>query len=281
MAIAFSDFELVDHLTAVAKNDQAPGGLWCPCCVAIDPATNHIYVTEGGYDFARVSVFSESGDYLNSYNHELMKSLYGIAIHANYMYVTDWEVHAVFHFKIDADFRLVARLGSRGSGVRQFNAPQQLSISTNGDLYIADRDNNRIQILDSSLHPIREVTHPSMYKPCDVKLTTDEMYVLSRSIPPCVHVFNHTGHKIRSLTCEGAQPFFFCLDTKKNLFISDWKSQQIKIFSNEGALLHTIGKPGNRVGKFSGIHGLALTSNLKLVTVSWNCNYRLQIFSSL
>ena len=63
-------------------------------------------------DFARVSIFSETGEYLNSYTHEHMESLHGIAIHGNNLYVTDWEVHAVFHIKIEADFRLVARLGS-------------------------------------------------------------------------------------------------------------------------------------------------------------------------
>ena len=273
---------------AVAKQGRAPGELWNPNGVAIDPATNHIYVAEGGIFpiFARVSIFSESGEFLNSYTHEHMKLLWGIAIHGNNLYITDCMVHAVFHLKIETDFRLVARLGSRGSGIGQFNEPRQLSISTNGDVYIPDRDNDRIQILDSSLHPIREVTHPSMHIPCDVKLTTEEMYVLSKEDSPCVHVFNHTGHKTRSLITRGngmqvTLPLFFCLDTKKNLIISDDFANQIRIFSNEGDLLHTIGEHGHQVGMFSGPRGLALTSNLNLVSVSFNDNYGLQIFSSL
>ena len=269
---------------AVAKEGKAPGELWDPNCVAIDPATNHIYVAEGGFNFARVSIFSESGEFLNSYTHEHMKSLWGIAIHENNLYVTDWVVHAVFHLKIEADFRLVARQGRRGSGIGQFDSPRQLSISTNGDVYIADKDNDRIQILDNSLHPIKEVTHPSMHWPQDVKLTTEEMYVLSSEDSPCVHVFTHTGYKTRSLIPrDGGMPipYFFYLDTKKNLIISDWGAHQIRIISNEGDLLHTIGERGHQVGMFIGPHGLALTSNLNLVTVSCNNNYRLQIFSSL
>ena len=286
MAIAFPDQQPVDHLTAVAKKGKVPGELWYPCGVAIAPATNYIYVAEGGLNFARVSIFSESGEYLNNYTHEHMKSLWGIAIHGNNLYVTDYMVHAVFHLKLEADFRLVARLGSRGSGIRQFDEPRQLTISSNGDVYLADRNNNRIQILDGSLHPIREVTHPSMHKPCDVKLTTEEMYVLSSDDSPCVHVFSHTGHKIRSLiTCGGGmqvtRPYFFCLDTKKNLIISDNSAHLIKIFSNEGSLLHNIGEYGNQLGMFYYPRGLALTSNLNLVTASTNDNDRLQIFSFL
>ena len=288
MAIAFPDPQPVDHLTAVAKEGPAPGELWRPHGVAIDPATNQIYVAEGRLSpsFTRVSIFSDLGEYLNSYTHEDMEFLWGIAIQGSSMYVTDRMVHAVFHVKIEADFRLVARLGKRGSGIGQFNHPSQLSLSTNGDVYIADAVNNRIQILDSSLHPRREVTHPSMHNPCDVKLTTEEMYVLSSEDSPCVHVFNHSGHKIRSLIPRGEgmevdNPNFFSLDTNKNLIISDYWAHQIKKFSNEGALLHTIGEYGDQVGMFHYTHGLALTSKLTLVVVSFNPNYGLQILSPL
>ena len=286
LAGAFPDSQPVDHLTAVAKIGKAPGELWNLRGVAIDPSTNHIYVAERGFNFTRVSMFSESGEYLNRYTHEHMKSLYGIAIHENNMYVTDDVVHAVFHFKIEIDFRLVARQGSRGSGLGQFDEPHQLSISSNGSVYIADTNNNRIQILDCSLHPIREVTHPSMHNPCDVKLTTEEIYVLSQDDSPCVHVFDHTGHKIRSLiTCgygeemQVTQPFFFCLDNEKHLIISDCGSHQVKIFSNEGSLLHTIGEHGHQVGMFYFPQGIALNSNLNLVTTSFNSYNSLQIFS--
>ena len=289
MAVAFPDPQTFDHLTAVTKRGKAPGELYCPSGVAIDPATNHIYVAEGNIYptiFTRVSIFSESGEYLKSYTHEYMKSLWGIAVHGNNLYVTDCEAHAVFHLKIEADLSLVGRVGSRGSGFGEFDGPHQLSISANGDVYIADRNNNRIQILDSSLHPIGEVTHPSMYRPCDVKLTTDEMYVLCSDDSPCVHVFNYNGLKMRSIITRGegmqvSRSFFFCLDTKKTLILSDSGAHQIKIFSNEGALLHTIGEHGRQAGMFYFPYGLALTSNLKLVSVSSNAKYGLQIFSSL
>ena len=286
MAIVFPESQPVDHLTAVAKKGRESGELWYPRGVAIDPTTNHIYVAEGDVNFPKVSIFSEFGEYLNSYTHKQMKALYGIAIDEDNLYVTDEEVHAVFHLKIDSDLNLVARIGSKGSAIGQFDHPRQLSISSNGDVYIADSYNNRIQILDCSLHPIREVAHPSMYIPRDVKLTAEEMYVLCPSYSPCVHVFTHTGHKLRSIITLGegmqvSRPFFFCFDTEKNLFISDRRDHQIKIFSNEGSLLDTIGEYGHQGGMFRFPQGLAMTSNLKLVVVSDNHNYGVQIFSSL
>ena len=81
------------------------------------------------------------------------------------------------------------------------------------------------------------------------------MYVITPDDSPCVHVFTHTGHKIRSLITRGegmqvTQPFFFCLDAKKTIFISDYRDHQIKIFSNEGSPLHTIGEYGHQVECF-------------------------------
>ena len=238
-----------NHVVACARTGFAPGNLYYPRCVAIDPATNDIYIAEGGlfHNFARVSIFSESGDFLNNYTHERMKSLWGIAIHGDNVYVTDGIVHAVFHLlKIESHFRLVDGIGSRGSGIRQFDEPHQLSVSTNGDVYIADSNNDRIKILDSSLHPIKVITHQSMHRPQDVKLTTKEIYVLSSKDSSCVHVFTYTGHKVRSLITNGDgmqiySPFFFCLDGTNRLIISDETVHKIKIFSNDGVLLHTLG----------------------------------------
>ena len=72
----------------VGKEGQNPGELSNPLAVAIDENSNHIYVTESRP--ARVSIFSESGEFLNAFTHEHMKHPYGIAIHRNNVYVSDW-----------------------------------------------------------------------------------------------------------------------------------------------------------------------------------------------
>ena len=97
--------QVLDHMVACMARGRAPGKLYFPRSVAIDPATNCIYVAEGGIfpSFARVSIFSERS--------------HGIIIGGGHarrdnMYVTDWAAHVVFQFKIEADLRLVARIGS-------------------------------------------------------------------------------------------------------------------------------------------------------------------------
>ena len=276
-------YEDMRPIVAVGKEGQAPGELWDPCGVAVDENTDLIYVAEG-IGSRRVSIFSETGAFINTFSHEDMRAPYGISIHRDSLYVTDIRAHAVFRFKIEADMRLVAKLGSRGSGMGQFNCPQGLSVSPNGDVFVADYWNHRIQILDNSLHFQRSITHQTMEDPCDIKLTPDEVFVLC-AVSPCILVFSHAGEKIRSLVTRGGRGMqigsadFFCLDRKQNLLISDYGNNQVRIFSKEGTHLHSIGQPGDAVGMLSHPKGIVLTKNLKLIIVSRNSNYALQIFS--
>ena len=276
-------YEDMRPIVAVGEKGLAPGELWDPNGVAIDENTNMIYVTEW-LGSLRVSIFSETGAFIDTFSHEDLRAPCGIAIHRDNLYVTDIEAHAVFRFKIEIDMRLVPKLGSQGSGLGQFNCPLGLSVSPNGDVFVADFGNNRIQILDDSLHFQRSITHQTMERPSDIKLTPDEVYVLCR-VSPCILVFSHAGEKIRSLVTRGGMGMqigsadFFCLDKKQNLLISDSLNNQVRIFSKEGTLLHTIGQPGQQAGMLYSPQGIVLTENLKLIIVSWNYNYRLQIFS--
>ena len=275
-------YEDMRPIVAVGKEGRAPGELWNPCGVAIDENTNMIYVAELGSH--RVSIFSETGAFINTFSHEDMRWPHGIAIHRDNLYVTDTIANAVFQFKFEADMRLVAKLGSWGSGVGQFDYPYGLSVSPNGDVFVADYNNRRIQVLDDSLHFQRSITHETMEDPRDVKLTPDEVYVLC-DVSPCILVFSHAGEKIRSLVTRGGMAGqigpadFFCLDRKQDLLISDFGNSQVRIFSKEGTHLHTIGQPGDAIGMFKSPRGVVLTKNLKLIIVSRNSNYRLQIYS--
>ena len=175
-------YEEMRPIVAVGKKGQAPGELYLPSGVAIDENTNLIYVTEG-LGSCRVSIFSETGEFIDTFTNQDMRAPFGIAIHRDNLYVTDTGVHAVFQFKIEADMRLVTKLGSEGSVIGQFNYPNGLSVSTNGDVFVADFDNNRIQILDDSLHFQRLITHQTLQHPCDVKLTPNEVSCSVGTLP--------------------------------------------------------------------------------------------------
>ena len=157
-----------------------------------------------------------------------------------------------------------------------------LSLSGIGDLYIADSCNDRIQVLDSSLHPIREITHSSLHTPLDVRLSTEEIYVLNSKDSPHLH-FTQTGLKIRSLITRSDllqiyRPSFFCLVANKIIISDAFGIDPIKIFSYEGVLLYTIEEDKYRKGGVYYPGGFAVTSDLKLVTASSNKYHTFNIF---
>ena len=153
---------------AVAKRGKAPGELYLPRGVAIDESTERIYVAE--LYSRRVSIFSETGTFMDNLSHKDMIALHAIAIHRDNLYVTDTEAHAVFKFKLEANVRFAVKHRNPIFGTQRFNSPLGLSVSAKGDVFIADSDKDRMQILDDSLHIQRSITHETMIEPRDIKL---------------------------------------------------------------------------------------------------------------
>ena len=275
-------YDLMRCVVAFGKEGIAPGELSYPRGISIDKNTGCIYVTEGVV--SRISVFSGTGDFINTFSHQGMTRPWGIALHRDNIYVTDFISNALFHFKMEQQISHVATFGScKGSSNKRLNYPLGLTVSTDGDVFVADCNNDRIKILDQSLRFKRHVTHQSMKNPRDVKLTRDEMYILCES-SPCVLVLSHAGEMTRSLVTRGdgmqvSDAEFFCLDAEQNFLISDYGAQDVKIFSKDGTYLHTVGQEGHERGMLYHPMGIALTKDLNLVIASHNKIFGLQIFS--
>jgi NHL repeat len=63
--------------------------------------------------------------------------------------------------KYDKNGRFVAQAGSEKAGkeLGEFNLPHGLQVDGQGNVWVADRTNNRYQVLDNNLKPIREITN--------------------------------------------------------------------------------------------------------------------------
>src|SRR5678816_3194219 len=54
--------------------------------------------------------------------------------------------------KYDKTGRFVKAVGTRGSGPLQFNTPHSIATDFQGNVYVGDRGNNRVQVLDNNLN---------------------------------------------------------------------------------------------------------------------------------
>ena len=213
------------HISIVAtgKQGSAPGELYSPSGVAIHEDTHQIFVVDSINH--RVEIFSETGEFLNQLDVEWQSIIFGIATHGDSVYVSCWGDHTVRKFSV-TEMRLVWRIGGNGSDDGQLNFPGQPTTDHNGCVFIPDSGNNRICIHDPDLNHLRNITHQSISRPSDVKISNDRLYVLCPRNNPCILVLTLEGDKLHSLIHCGEgmgvlDPLFFCLDLLNNFFISD------------------------------------------------------------
>ena len=197
------------------------------------------------------------------------------------MYVTGYNTHSILHFRYPGP-EFIRCVGKKGSGKLEFNTPTQLTVNTNGDVYICEYWNHRISVLTFKLQFRKHIKNDNLVYPCDIKICDSNLFLLTDG-DPCMHILTLNGEIIKSIITQGnllqiEKAYFFCLDENKNILISDSVSHKIKIFNQNGKLIHTIGQQGDEKGMFQNPRGLALNKSNNLVCVSQNNNFKLQIF---
>ena len=204
----------------------------------------------------------------------------GISVNKDHIFVTGVGHNSLFKFCKNT---LKLLNSTKGSEELQLSRPRGLCIDTNGDVYVADCFNNRILIFSTNLQFESRFSTHKLFCPQDVKLTPDCVVVLDWS-PKCVHLFSRDGDYLSSCISQGQQnsllyhPRFFCLDLNGNILISDHDHHCIKIFTQSGELIHSIGREGNKKGEFISPYGIAISNSGVIFVVSDNPNYSLQCF---
>ena len=266
---------------SVCEGGTGPGQLYSPNETAYDETNHLIYVANYSFKSSRVCVFSEEGEYIHSFGKGELVGPVGVAISGENIYVSEFLKCTIFRYKLP-DYRLVSKVGKKGSGENEFSSPQHISVSSNGDVYVADYGNNRVVVMDCELRFKHSIQHSTMTKPLEVKTLNDEVYVLSSKDNPCLHVFHKSGSKLRSFITRGEGSgfqveggFCFCLDKQNNILIGDYKC--IKVFSPAGILLHTLGGSQDKDKEIQP-RGITVTPNNKIVCSSSLTKFRLHIF---
>ena len=231
-------------LVSVCKKGKGMEQLYSPRGVTVDNKTENIYIADQWNNC--VKVFDSTGKYLFKFgdNKGEGKMSYprGVAICGNRILITQGN-NCVLNYQLNGKF--VSRIGIQGRGELEFNFPYSLTIDeSNGDIYICDRNNNRIQILNSDFSFKSQFGNDELKVPRDVKLSNEYIYVLDE-FNPCLHLFNYNHILQKSVISRGkgmevSNPLFFFIDQTDNILISDINSNSIHIFNTEFQLIHKI-----------------------------------------
>jgi peptidylamidoglycolate lyase len=100
--------------------------------------------------------------------------------------------------RFSASGRYLFEWGKKGRGESEFNIPHGITLDQNGHVYVADRENNRVQIFDSSGKYIRQIADNSFGAFCAVDFDATK-----------TKLFGVDHHSFLTLKHNGSDVFIF------------------------------------------------------------------------
>ncbi len=106
--------------------------------------------------------------------------------------------------KFDSAGKLVAAWGTKGRGQLQFNTPHSIACDDNDLLYVADRENHRVQVLNAKGKV--QAIWTNVERPLTIRHAADSLFVLSNleAAKGIVRQFNKQGKVLASFPTKPA-----------------------------------------------------------------------------
>ena len=147
--------------------------------------------------------------------------------------------------------------GEFGHGPTQFSTAHNIQVAPNGDIYVADRANDRIQVFDAKRKFKKEIRLTSLPVPGGYG---GKPWMDNRAGSP-----------------NPNSPWSLCITPEPNpvLYVGSGYPNRIFKLSLDGKVLGAFGQTGKRAGEFGWVHGLACPSE-NLVFAADELNWRIQ-----
>ena len=204
----------------------------------------------------RIQIFSTAGKFVAEFGKGQLYSPHSIALNDKWVFVSDWDLYAVFKFQITNN-KFVCQ-----SAKGELNYPYGMTVDTNGEVLVADCYNHRIAVLNSELKLVREIGKGKLNLPQDVKINKNNIFVADNNEINNIHIFTISGVIIRSFIKldKGTSFIHFCLGFNNNIIVSDYRSNSIQIYTINGDLIHKIVCKNNP-------NGIAVDNNNNIICV--------------
>jgi len=163
--------------------------------------------------------------------------------------------------KVDKDGNWLKSWGDRGTGPGQFNTPHSIAADAQGNVYVADRGNRRIQVFDTDGKFLRQIT-------IDVPVPPDAKPAIGK-VPDAA--------LIAKGTFAPGSPWAICITPPPNqvLYSSDSWPGRIYKLSLDGKVIGMLGQSGKQLKQFGWIHEIACPSE-NVLYVGELLNWRVQ-----
>ena len=164
------------------------------------------YVTDTGRD--QVLIYDRNDRFVSAYGTEGQFRPVDVAIAGDRLYVVDIRHHEV-QVLDKRSGRLLFKFGKPGSKIGELYHPTNIAIGPDGDVYIVETSNFRVQRFTAEGKPVR--------------------------------IYGEVGSEFGTFS----RPKGIALDRSGRLYVGDAAFQNIQIFDNSGKLLLYFGQPGD------------------------------------
>lgn len=270
---------LTSNLTMGGNQGADAGQLNQPKDVAVD-ADGNTYVVDFGNH--RVQVFAPDGEFLRQWGGEgdgqgQFREPWGIAVdqERGFVYVADTWNHRIQKFDLEGNF--VGGWGTYGvtdgqaaSGEGQFWGPRDVAVDGEGNVYVTDTGNKRVQKFDSDGNFVGQwggagAAAGQFSEPVGIAVsnTTGDIFVAD-TWNRRVQRFDSDFNPVEEWSVQGwdsesvVNKPYIALDDEDNVYVTAPESYQVIEFDNQGELLVVWGDFGTGAGQFNLPTGIAV-----------------------
>ena len=193
--------------------------------------------------------------------------------------------------KVSMDGYRKASVGKKGTRQLQFHSPSGIAVSpVTGQVYIADKINHRVQILNPDLTFSRlfgsEGSASGQFQyPCDIAIDKQGFVYVADFFNNRIQKFSPCGKFVSQFGDKGSgsgrlnEPNGITIDTAVSglVYVSERSNHCISIFNNEGVFISSFGREGSNINEFYEPLGLTFDKDGSLYVCD-HLNTRLVVY---
>ena len=140
--------------------------------------------------------------------------------------------------------KFVKSFGSEGSGKGELDGPNDVAVDATGNIFVAEANNKRVQIFDSSFN------HKAFIPGTCTVVSYDHVHNRILASDPdgnSVSLYSTDGQLLFSIKETGSDPgqiTYPCgtaVDSKGNIFICDYVNERVQVFDENGKFISVFG----------------------------------------
>ncbi len=159
------------------------------------------------------------------------------------------------------DFSEFSVRGFEGKGPLEFNSPEDIVITANGEVVVADHKNHRLQILAEDGSFLKFIPDTSAKSPEGLSAAEAQAFIANQ----------------QEIARVCKRPTGLAIDNNGRLYVTSFESDRIAIIDiKEGKLLGTLGRSGKAQGELNGPMGIAISKDNKIAVAEFKAR-RVQI----